>query len=67
MTEDPLSEERIKLACETLTRAFGQFLHGAAPAVGGDGALAMSEAKRNLIALTQTLHGREAWERAQDW
>lgn len=58
-----LSEERIVSALETLDAAFGAFLLGMSGAVQADPTMAMSEAKRNLIALTGSLHGTKAWRR----
>lgn len=63
---DPLSYERISQARETLTAAFAEFMRGTPPARGGDAAMAMSEAKRNLTALVQTRYGQEAFERMLD-
>jgi hypothetical protein len=60
---DPLSFQRIQQARETCRAAFKVFIKQPGwSAVGGDGAEAMSEARRNLAALTKGVHGPEAWE-----
>jgi len=62
-----MDEQEIKTCVESLNKAAGLFLSGTPAAREGDGFGAMTEAKRNLIALVQSLHGDDAWRRAQDW
>ena len=58
-----LSLERIILARETLTAAFGESLRGTPGAIDQDDPAAVfAEAKRNLTAMVLTVHGTAAWE-----
>lgn len=59
---DPLSYDRIKMARETLTAAFAQDDFPGAREQDDPGRVFV-EAKRNLTALVQHLHGQAAWER----
>lgn len=63
--KEALSYERIRMARETLTAAFCQ--SGFPGAIGQNDPMGVfCEAKRNLTALVDHLHGREAWERMLD-
>lgn len=63
MIDPALSLERIQMARETLTAAFGLALRGELGAIGQeDPAGVFSEAKRNLTAMIIGLHGPEAWQ-----
>ena len=62
--EEALSYERIKMARETLTAAFSVALTEGVGAIGQDDPEGVfSEAKRNLTALVDLIHGREAWKK----
>jgi hypothetical protein len=65
--DEALSLQRLIEARETLTAAFrlpDNEFRGAIGAVGHAGTFC--EAKRNLTALIQVLHGNEAWEKVLD-